>query len=115
MSKPSASLDNVDAADSNAFGSGLGRRDEPRAIGRPGPARSRRRYFLNFAALVAASMVFASLINSVGVIVLQSIRTLGITKQQAGALEPFVDMPMAFSSVVIGAVLPSLGLRRALF
>jgi FHS family glucose/mannose:H+ symporter-like MFS transporter len=100
--------------DSIAFGGGLGTGGDPRAIGRPGTARSRRRYFLNFAALVAAFMVFASLINSVGVIVLQSIRTLGITKQQAGALEPFVDLPMAFSSLVIGAVLPSLGLRRAM-
>lgn len=113
-SKPSASLDNVHAADSNALGSGLGGRDDPHAIGMPATAHSRRRHFLNFAALVAAFMVFASLINSVGVIVLQSIRTLGITKQQAGALEPFVDMPMAFSSLVIGAVLPSLGLRRAM-
>jgi fucose permease len=59
-------------------------------------------------------MVFASLINSVGVIVLQSIRTLGISKQQAGALQPFVDMPMAFSSLIIGAMLPTLGLRRAM-
>ncbi|MGA8760907.1 MAG: hypothetical protein WB611_32175, partial [Stellaceae bacterium] len=64
--------------------------------------RRGRRYFFNFAALVLAFMVFASLINSVGVIVLQSIRTLGITKQQAGALQPFVDMPMAFSSLMIG-------------
>jgi MFS transporter, FHS family, glucose/mannose:H+ symporter len=76
--------------------------------------RRGRRYFLNFAALVLAFMVFASLINSVGVIVLQSIRTLGITKQQAGALQPFVDMPMAFSSLMIGALLPTLGLRRAM-
>ena len=76
--------------------------------------RRGRRYFFNFAALVLAFMVFASLINSVGVIVLQSIRTLGITKQQAGALQPFVDMPMAFSSLMIGALLPTLGLRRAM-
>jgi MFS transporter, FHS family, glucose/mannose:H+ symporter len=76
--------------------------------------RHSRRYILNFASLVIAFMIFASLINSVGVIVLQSIRTLGITKQQAGALQPFVDMPMAFSSLMIGAVLPTLGLRRAM-
>jgi len=76
--------------------------------------RRGRRYILNFASLVTAFMVFASLINSVGVIVLQSIRTLGISKQQAGALQPFVDMPMAFSSLIIGAMLPTLGLRRAM-
>jgi FHS family glucose/mannose:H+ symporter-like MFS transporter len=77
----------------------------------PSPSR---RHVLNFASLVIAFMVFAPLINSVGVIVLQSIRTLGITKQQAGVVQPFVDMPMAFSSLVIGSVLPTLGLRRAM-
>jgi len=81
--------------------------------GKPSAASSRRRE-LNFAALVAAFMVFASLINSVGVIILQSIRTQNITKAQAGALQPFVDMPTAFSSILIGSVLPSLGLRRAM-
>ena len=80
----------------------------------PENIRHGRRYILNFVSLVSAFMVFASLINSVGVIVLQSIRTLGITKQQAGALQPFVDMPMAFSSLMIGALLPTLGLRRAM-
>lgn len=73
-----------------------------------------RRYALNFLSLVVAFMVFAPLINSVGVIVLQSIRTLGISKQQAGVVQPFVDLPMALSSLVIGSVLPTLGLRRAM-
>jgi MFS transporter, FHS family, glucose/mannose:H+ symporter len=73
-----------------------------------------RHQILNFAALVTAFVVFAPLINSVGVIVLQSIRTLGISKQQAGVVQPFVDMPMALSSLVIGSVLPMLGLRKAM-
>jgi FHS family glucose/mannose:H+ symporter-like MFS transporter len=73
-----------------------------------------RRYALNFVALVIAFVVFAPLINSVGVIVLQSIRMLGISKQQAGVVQPFVDVPMALSSLVIGSVLPTLGLRKAM-
>jgi MFS transporter, FHS family, glucose/mannose:H+ symporter len=76
--------------------------------------RLTRRHLLNFISLVIAFMVFAPLINSVGVIVLQSIRMLGISKQQAGIIQPFVDMPMALSSLAIGSVLPALGLRRAM-
>ena len=51
---------------------------------------------------VIAFMVFAALIGGIGVIVLQSIRTMGVTKQQAGVLQPFASVPMTLALAPVG-------------
>jgi FHS family glucose/mannose:H+ symporter-like MFS transporter len=83
-------------------------------VGSNSAHRARRRAVFNFAGLVIAFVAFAPLANSVGVMVLQAIRTLRVTKQEAAYLQPFCDLTMAISSIVLGSFLPSLGFRRSM-
>lgn len=66
------------------------------------------------AAMVLTYMLFGILLNSVGTVILQSIATLGQTKQSAAVLEAFKDLPIAITSFLVASFLPRLGYRRAM-
>jgi fucose permease len=65
-------------------------------------------------ALMLSYVIFAVLLNSVGVVILQSIATFGVDKVTAGTLEGFKDLPIAITSFLTASLLPRLGLRNAM-
>lgn len=67
-----------------------------------------------FVALALIYMVFAVLLNSVGVVILQSISGFGVDKPTASLLELFKDLPIAVTSFLVASMLPVLGYRRAM-
>jgi FHS family glucose/mannose:H+ symporter-like MFS transporter len=67
-----------------------------------------------FVALALIYMVFAVLLNSVGVVILQSIASFAIDKPTASLLELFKDLPIAITSFLVASMLPVLGYRRAM-
>lgn len=67
-----------------------------------------------FIALALIYMVFAVLLNSVGVVILQSISSFGVDKPAASLLELFKDLPIAVTSFLVASMLPVLGYRRAM-
>lgn len=75
------------------------------------PATTRTRMIV---ALVLIYIVFAILLNSVGVVIMQSIATFGIDKPEASALERYKDLTIAVASFLTASFLPLLGYRRAM-
>ncbi|MDQ3511811.1 MAG: MFS transporter [Pseudomonadota bacterium] len=71
----------------------------------------RRRMIL---AMILTYMVFAMLLNSVGMLILQSIQSFGADKQAASVLDAFKDLPIAIVSFLVASLLPRLGYRRAM-
>lgn len=65
-------------------------------------------------ALGATYFVFAILLNSVGVVILQSIETFAVTKSQASVLEGYKDISIAVVSFFVASVLPRVGYKFAL-
>lgn len=65
-------------------------------------------------ALAVTYFIFAILLNSVGVVILQSIETFAITKSQASVLEGFKDLSIAFVSFFVASILPRIGYKLAL-
>jgi MFS transporter, FHS family, glucose/mannose:H+ symporter len=57
---------------------------------------------------------FAILLNSVGTVILQVIRTFSIAPTEAAILEAFKDVSIAVVSFAVASFLPRLGYRRAL-
>ena len=72
------------------------------------------RRLLVFAALLLTYAVFAVLLNSVGIVILQAIRYFGVAKTTASSLEAFKDLSIAGVSFALAAFIPRLGYRRAL-
>lgn len=66
------------------------------------------------AVLFSAYFLFAILLNSVGTVILQSIATLGASKEGASILEAFKDLPIAVISFLFASFLPRLGYKRAM-
>lgn len=64
--------------------------------------------------LFSIYFLYAILLNSVGAVILQSIASFGVTKQDASLLEAFKDLPIAFVSFLVASSLPHLGYRRAM-
>ena len=64
-------------------------------------------------ALILTYFVFAILLNSVGIVILQSINSFGVTKSEAAVLEAFKDLPIAAVSLLIASVLYRVGFRNA--
>ncbi|OFX06219.1 MAG: MFS transporter [Alphaproteobacteria bacterium RIFCSPHIGHO2_12_FULL_63_12] len=64
--------------------------------------------------LFSIYLLYAILLNSVGAVILQSIASFGVTKQDASLLEAFKDLPIAFVSFLVASSLPRLGYRRAM-
>ena len=63
--------------------------------------------FLNY-------FVFAILLNSVGVVILQVQQNFGVGKTEASVLEAFKDLPIAVCSFVCASFLPRLGIKNAM-
>lgn len=66
------------------------------------------------AILFISYFLFAILLNSVGTVILQSIATFGVTKEQASILDAFKDLPIAIVSFAVASLLPRLGYARAM-
>lgn len=64
--------------------------------------------------LFSAYFLFAMLLNSVGAVILQSISSFGVTKEDASLLEAFKDLPIAIVSFLVASLLPRLGYQRAM-
>lgn len=65
-------------------------------------------------ALAVTYFIFAILLNSVGVVILQSIESFSITKSQASVLEGFKDLSIAFVSFFVASIMPRMGYKLAL-
>lgn len=58
--------------------------------------------------------VFAILLNSVGIVILKSIKNYGVDEVQASILEAFKDLPIAIVSFLIGSFLPRIGYKKGM-
>jgi len=58
--------------------------------------------------------LFGLLLNSVGIVILQSINSFGVSKESAALLEGFKDLPIAITSFLVASLLPHLGYRKAM-
>lgn len=58
--------------------------------------------------------VFAALLNSVGILISQSIDVYGVSKPDASILEPFKDLSIAIMAFLVGSFLPRLGFKKAM-
>lgn len=67
-----------------------------------------------FFPIILTYVIFAILLNSVGAVILQSTHSFEISKQSAGMLEGFKDIPIAFVSLFIASFLPRLGYAKSL-
>lgn len=65
-------------------------------------------------ALFSAYFLFAILLNSVGTVILQSMRSFGVGHEQAAVLEGFKDLPIAVVSFLVASFLPRVGYKRAM-
>ena len=64
--------------------------------------------------LLLTYFVFAILLNSVGVVILQVINNFDISKPSASILEGFKDLPIALVSFLVASYLPRFGYRKAI-
>ena len=64
-------------------------------------------------ALALTYMIFGVLLNSVGIVILQSIASFGVSERDASILEAFKDLPIAIASFLVASMLPRLGYRNA--
>jgi fucose permease len=58
--------------------------------------------------------VFAILLNSVGIVILKSVKNYGVDEVQASILEAFKDLPIAIVSFLIASFLPRIGYKRGM-
>lgn len=65
-------------------------------------------------ALFLLYFVFAILLNSVGTVILQVIKTYGVSKSAASVLEAFKDIPISIVSFCVASFLPRLGYKYAM-
>ncbi len=70
--------------------------------------------FLAKLSLILTYCTFAVLLNSVGTVILQVIRTFGVDESGAAILEAFKDLPIAIASFAVASFLPRLGYKRAM-
>ncbi|WP_049629056.1 sugar MFS transporter [Cellvibrio sp. pealriver] len=64
--------------------------------------------------LMCNYFLFGLLLNSVGIVILQSINSFGVNKENAALLEGFKDLPIAIVSFFVASLLPRLGYRNAM-
>ena len=64
--------------------------------------------------LLLTYFVFAILLNSVGVVILQVINNYGVSKVSASILEGFKDLPIALVSFLVASYLPRFGYKKAI-
>lgn len=58
--------------------------------------------------------VFAILLNSIGIVIKQSIQNYHINETKASLLEAFKDLPIAIVSFVIASFLPKIGFKKSM-
>lgn len=58
--------------------------------------------------------VFAILLNSVGIVILKSVKVYQVAESEASILEAFKDLPIAFVSFLIASFLPRFGYKRGM-
>ena len=66
------------------------------------------------AALFINYLVFAILLNSVGIVIKQSLANYGVTETEASILEAFKDLPIAFVSFFVASFLPKFGYKNSM-
>jgi len=64
--------------------------------------------------LIFNYIIFAILLNSVGVVVLQVINDFGVTPESASVLEAYKDLSIAIASFLIASYIPRLGYKNAM-
>ncbi|MFT7561871.1 MAG: FHS family glucose/mannose:H+ symporter-like MFS transporter [Flavobacteriales bacterium] len=64
--------------------------------------------------LIINYAVFGVLLNSVGVVIMQSINIFLVTKESASLLEGFKDIPIAVVSFFVASSLPRIGYKKAM-
>ncbi|WDE05206.1 MFS transporter [Thalassomonas viridans] len=64
--------------------------------------------------LLLTYFVFAILLNSVGIVILQVIKNYEVTKSAASILEGFKDLPIAIVSFLVASYLPRFGYRNSI-
>ncbi len=72
------------------------------------------KHFSVISTLIVVYLIFAILLNSVGVVILQSIGYFEVNKIEASVLEGFKDLPIAVISFLIASQLPRIGYRRGM-
>lgn len=65
-------------------------------------------------ALYINYFVFAILLNSVGIVIKQSIENYNATETNASVLEAFKDLPIAFVSFFVASFLPKIGYKKSM-
>lgn len=65
-------------------------------------------------ALYINYFVFAILLNSVGIVIKQSLDNYGVTETQASILEAFKDLPIAIVSFLVASFLPKFGYKNSM-
>ena len=65
-------------------------------------------------ALYINYFVFAILLNSVGIVIKQSLNNYGVTETQASILEAFKDLPIAIVSFLVASFLPKFGYKNSM-
>lgn len=66
------------------------------------------------AALYINYFVFAILLNSVGIVIKQSIDNYNVSETSASILEAFKDLPIAFVSFFVASFLPKIGYKKSM-
>ena len=65
-------------------------------------------------ALYVNYFVFAILLNSVGIVIKQSIENYNVSETDASILEAFKDLPIAFVSFFVASFLPKIGYKKSM-
>ncbi|AUP78897.1 MFS transporter [Flavivirga eckloniae] len=65
-------------------------------------------------ALYINYFVFAILLNSVGIVIKQSIENYNVSETSASILEAFKDLPIAFVSFFVASFLPKIGYKKSM-
>jgi MFS transporter, FHS family, glucose/mannose:H+ symporter len=78
------------------------------------PEQPRGAGFMVHLGLALNLIVFATLLNSVGIVVERSISEFGVSKTIGGTLEGCKDLTIAFTSLVLASQVPKIGYRRVM-
>lgn len=65
-------------------------------------------------ALYLNYFVFAIVLCSMGIVILQVQRNFGITSSKASVVEAFKDLPIAITSFIVASFLPKIGLKKSM-
>ena len=71
-------------------------------------------YFKVKLSLIFNYIIFAILLNSVGVVILQLINDFGVNPESASILEAYKDLSIAIASFLLAAYIPKFGYKRSM-